>query len=672
MTPSNLCLWVASAVTVFRLGIAQPAFPAVQFSGLMGGDGRVHFDPAHGPGQYAGHAPVLAGCPQWGWGGPMVQLPVPPPGVAHTPYDSHWSNQRDVWALPTAGVGFQDLTDGVGVFLRSHAPDMPEPDFYGETNQNDGWFRFQVLIPPGNTNAELDFTLQLTNRIDGRTNYWFSQYCWDWAGTNAAQIVFRPLTRVLDPLGPANTSWSWRNTMSLDDPTGLDRGRAPARRFKIIGVPTALEHEVYLEVAQGLPYTLPDLEAFWSGLSQTLLPAGLVLERTNFAWPQGSGYTGYLTGLSTFPPGHKDAETNNSFFSILIRTNTTPPLVAPPLVFITAGTHYEPPGPLVCEGIVRRIIEGGYWKHLTFVIVPVCNPDAFAWGVTVLRPFGTKYSGAGAGPGSGVLPEHDLENGMSWYREDQDDVEAVVLREHLKTVRARFPGSTMLLHLDLHSDLCPHPDGWEGAGGAEYRGGPPVYGLIMAADEEQRASAEQFAARMDATPHLGPYLRSPLRWRVNNPCWPWPPEDYGNNVGANICLVLEFDEACLYRDSTPNDTHGAPPVWLVDPPPPFLRCATNECYWVDGPLARAEYYHRFGRDIADAIAAYFSPVSAPSITLLANHRIEVRWTEGVLQQTTRLEGEATQWTDVVGVASPWTTALSSGDVMFFRTKRPSD
>ena len=194
----------------------------------------------------------------------------------------------------------------------------------------------------------------------------------------------------------------------------------------------------------------------------------------------------------------------------------------------------------------------------------------------------------------------------------------------------------------------------------------------MAVGEGQRESAEQFAARMDSTPDLGTYLRSPRPGRGKKPYRPRPPEDYGNNGGANIYLVLEFDEACLYRDSTPNDTHVAPPLWLVDPPPPFLRCATNECYWVDGPLARAEYYHHFGRDIADAIAACFSPVPGPSVALLANHRIEVRWTEGVLQKTTRLEGEATQWTDVVGVASPWSTALSSGDVMFFRTKRPSD
>lgn len=256
---------------------------------------------------------------------------------------------------------------------------------------------------------------------------------------------------------------------------------------------------------------------------------------------------------------------------------------------------------------------------------------------------------------------------MFWWRDDQDDVEAAALQDFLKSVRTQF-GTNIVLHLDLHSDLCPHPDAWWSTEpGVEYRAGAPIYGMIWGANQEQLRIGTNFAVRLDSTPRLGAYLRGPAEWLQSSSL---PEGSYASNVGAAIHIEIEFDEACLYRDDTP----FAPvrPQWLMDPPEPFRRCAGTNCFWVDGPIDHQEYYHFFGEDIADAIEAHFCLASTPQISRLGSNSIQVRWERGILQQAAELQGEGTVWTDVIGAVSPWNCALGSGDVMFFRTKRPND
>ncbi|MHC4860938.1 MAG: M14 family metallopeptidase, partial [Planctomycetota bacterium] len=529
--------------------------PAANFTGLLGGDGEITDD---------GHAPVLAGLPQVGYGNRRL------PGF-------HWANDARwlIHANDLDDYGFRDDDDGhVVVTIRSN-----EQDATMAWEQNDGWFRFKVRVDSA-AHDEIRFMLNL--ETSHGVNHWFdgTNASWDW-------VVYRAMYRVLSPVGAPGP---WRRTGAPVVEGGLE-SRTPRGLFTI-DLTKLPEHgtlaSYHVEVAQGLPYTLEDRAAFFESPTPTLPPG---IKVTKLQLSLAPDWDPVYGGLSRLPGTQK--EENELYAIALYKEPNTPSDV----IVVTAGVHYEPPSMFVLEGLKAEIIANpGVLDDVSFVLYPAANPDAWEWACAHVRPWG---DGVG-----------DLENGGQWAQPWQEDPEAEIIRNHIQYM-IDVEGVSILAHIDLHADLAPHPMRWAGLEIGE----PPTYAYAWSNSAAADAAIAAVGASLRTRPYSKPYIRPVEDW----PSYQETPRPHGSrhwelpqfhvDHGIPAMIVMEYDETALYRayaDPEPQPGLEGIPTQLLgllrEPQGPH---PDEDKYWVDGYIDDPVVYRHWGPELFHALVAGF-------------------------------------------------------------------
>jgi hypothetical protein len=541
-----------------------PNFPAEKFSGVMGQSGDEFY-------KY-GKCQVKAGCPQMAYD--LQTLPK----VAPRPEQLHWMlrlwhhhHGKPIYEY----TGFRNYTDDspprVQVVLRNIGSEAPNADPTNPIHQTDGWFRFRVKLD-GNDQQELYFELVLDEPME---NEWKAEplFCWDWGQDEpsglAARQIFRPVYRVLRAGKRPPDAWKLaskvRTTRSKESSESPNDPNSFGCIFKCDD-PDFVDAgpDDYVEIAQGIPYTLDDWEYFRKTMNHNY-PHHVRQRKI------GSG------GLRN---AHPDWREVNDIYALEIKD---PDLPAKPTVFLVAGQDYEPPGNWVCHGFVNEVLhdpEGrGYLNHFSVAAVGVANPDAHSWGCSHVVPYGNGHAPI-----------------WWWWRGSPDPewlggsggVEHMGLCNYMNQLRFGWldVGSGMRLNLSLHADLAPHPARWKAG-----RMGPPIYGYYkpgLLSGNNQRI--DDFVQKLQNTPTCGPYVRPFADWAEANIM-----------AGHEDAITLEYDESVLYRTVDANPGEMPAGQLLAPDSDPYGG------YKIDGNVTTARTYMWFGRDLAKAVLqSYFS------------------------------------------------------------------
>ncbi len=541
---------------------------AGRFTGFLGGDGRIHWA---GP-TYTGHAPLLGGAPQQGYD--YGRLP-----------GAHWANDAQRWVVRTNDAnnyGFRNDLIGqqVVVQLRSH-PD----DGSNSYHQNDGWFRFKVHVSSAD-HDEISFQLALESELG--QNHWFSgeQGCWDW-------MVFRPMFRAVGPQ-PGAVPGPWQRTDEPEVAGGDLNAREPRASFTI-PLHQFAEHslydEYYVEIGQGLPYTLEERNSFFDANALAdRAPEGVAVDKIDL----GDNWQPAYGGLAALPSPYGEL---NELYGIAIYREAG---FANDIVLVTAGVHYEPPSMFVLEGLVEEILEHpDVLDRVSFVLIPAANPDGYAWTNAHVRPYG---DGVG-----------ELENGAFWFAPYQHDPEAFDLRDYVNHLYSDVQVN-FVAHFDLHADLAPHPNRWK----FDRHGKPPTYGYLYTNSlaAEQRTTA--LINRLRQEPYSGSYIRPLDLWPTYSSeadpvtgCHHGDLPLFFQDRGVPVRVVFEYDETALYRAiNDPPPPAGLPGLPTGDPL--LLREPSDDPgdpgkqYWVDGTIDDPIVYRQWGRELLRATMYAFA------------------------------------------------------------------
>lgn len=588
---------------------------------------------------------VTAGCPQVGYG------QTAPDG------DDFWLNSEP-WKVGFDAIGFADVqgsyypqvTDWVRVSIRSLAEGRPFPGallFEDFQHQNDGWFRFKARpwSTPNSRPAPIRFELAFDNPVTGETNYWLgTTCCYDAA-------VLNPIYRGIAADG---TRGPWQHfTQSGTLPLGNLYRTADGRPYRLLfeldpqrlSQSPGVQRWQEVEIAQALPYTLEDRADFWATwLSTQQIPNVTIAQRTDF---DGDGLPDYggLHGEPNYPEDH-------AMVAWEISKTDAP---ARDIVLVTAGVHYEPPGNFAAQGFIREVLAHPEWlEHLSFIFIPVMNPDAYEWGMTHVPPFGNNAEAAAPNTLCDLVnwwSQFDLERyGFGALA----DPEARSLHAYLSGVKHRV-GSRIVLHLDLHADLCPHPNRWTVADSLP----PSIYGYIEHYADQDRERAHALV-RLLAAPETG----SVPAW--NRFSWPyyrrldvlqaWQTSRYADDSTTNwlsyfdkygipLHITFEYDELALYRDVT-----LPKPPWIQTP-----LIANHGGYAVDGYIddigrqtggSDRYVFEAWGRELAQAVKRVFGQ----PIELWEDWNVQSQ-TNGWYQYTGVPLGSAIGWRATGGVAN---------------------
>lgn len=573
--------------------------PAKNYSGVMSPDaaGVPQYVPGRGWG-------VAGGCPQVGYDHRV------PNG------EDFWLNVAP-WRVGFDAAGFADaqgeyyppVAEWVRVRLRSlrEGPPLPGGELFEDLqHQNDAWFRFKVRpeASAGDVHGAFRFELAFDHPATGEVNHWVERgFCYDFE-------VFSPIWRGIGADGAAG-GWQHFRLPTVVPAMNLYRtedGRPYRALFQLdaaeLGRPTGTQPWKEVEIAQALPYTLEDRTDFWANeLSVQQIPTVSIRQCVDL---DGDGLPDH-GGLATHPVY---PESHGLVAWEITRTGSP----ARDVVLVTAGMHYEPPGNLVMEGFIREVLAHPEWlERLSFVFVPILNPDAYEWGVTHVAPYGNN-----ALPGA---PDTvcDLE-GWTWQYDLERygygrlaDPEARSLHAYFSNL-TRQAGHRILAHLDLHADLCPHPNRW-----VDHEWQPPsIYGYIAYLEAQDRQRAEALVGLL--APSTGrpvpawnqfswPYYRSyetPAGWTS----WAYAGaahwESYFAHTAVPLHITFEYDELALYR------AKGlAKPPWIETP-----VIEDHGGYAVDGYIdavgrqvggSDAYLFDRWGAELAQAVKRVFGP-----------------------------------------------------------------
>ncbi len=591
--PPHILFSAVILVAVFAVTFRGPASAAIveskDYSGVMGA--------------------AWNGVPNYvenvGWG---IDGGNPPMGYDHAmPYgDDFWMNE-DPWVVRILdhGIGFSDVSDNyypgtsewVRVQLRSHTNGCPAGltecewfETYGR--QNDGWFRFKVRLPrtPPLPKVRFELALDLTIEETVHTNLFMLE------GFTHDVAVFSPVFRGIAADGRFGSWQHFRNPV-VPNPPNHHTPPPDARPHRMLFEmdPNELapapggQPWIEIEIAQTIPYTLQDRRDFWD----------------HYLRHQGSEevtvtevYLGQ-SGLSTAPAGERE---EREIVAWEIRRATDP---ATNVVLVTSGCDPEPPGNRASEGFIEAVIEHPEWlDHLSFIFIPTQNPDSYEWATTHVVPYGNTAD---------TNAISSLCHGLSWGRQfaleryghgAHADPEAKVVHAYLERV---VETNTIVVQLDLNTDLTPHPARWLGGGI-----GPPIYGFVAYRDEADIVRVSQVVDLL--TTSSGPFAKRnaysrPYYRPFGDTNWAANPWSAPHGIPARI--ILEYDEMVLYRG-----VDRPRPAWLSSEP----MISDYHGFHVDGFIDEIGFaaggsthylYRMWGRELAEAVYVVYGPKSLP-------------------------------------------------------------
>ncbi len=575
---------LASFVLMTSLPAMAYEFVAKDYSGLMGYDGQTFY--RYDPDLERWVCEVKAGAPQMGFG----QMSLPDP--------DHWA--RTIWykyeetepILDFTGfTDYQVLDDPprrVVVRGRNIAitPDSPG----SEGHQNDAWFHFRIHVPPNmDWPKPIYFELDLS---EPAPNAWKSPdwYCQDWN-------VFRPVFRVVrypltlggevDYLAePKRQPWKlgWlERTIPPDDPNA----HRVIFRLHPIPIPPKPGNGWEIEVALGMPYSIPRLERF---LDKIYPDPHERVDKLIL------GYGG-LSSTHPTSPTNPVYQEENPIYAIEMPYRGTHP--EPPIVLMLTGEDFETPGNWVAEGFVEEILNptnldgtpiddpDHYLKQFALAVIPMANPDSHSWGTCHVRPYGD-------GEAPLCWAGHYRQYGPN--EDPQVDPEADILVDYFESLRTGTSGlgDRIRLAVKFHGDLAPHPYRWESANVE----GPPIYAYWRYGAE----SGDQFRLRglydaLKQQDHHRAYMRD-VDGTDSPYCEPWV-GGVANGLNEDT-ITFEYDMSVLYRNGWVRSRPPMPPRQI--PQLPLMRGG----YWVDGVVTTEEVYQTWGRELARAIyESYF-------------------------------------------------------------------
>ncbi len=650
------------------------------------------------------------------------------------------------------------------------------PAPFDPSEQSDGWFRFRVRVDAGNFPDEcsnelgigphIPFRLNMANTGHGRSRF-FDEGGYDWA-------VFRPLYRTVlwSSQQQAWTFGAWHQAKFVhsDEYNGPPELR-PAQA--IFGVPVGSECDsqagCFIEVAQMLPYTKDDRDAFVDEVEQFCANTVHCKVYRGGANPWSSTQLA-MGGLHGIWQELGTAEDNDFVFMEFapfdLDQGATPETLPDNVILITAGVHYEPNTLFAAEGVVRELMAsitstGPVYPSVlfgdgtaanpptSFAIVFGASPDNLSWATTHVAPWGDgqswklrpqcewswRFNDDPAHPmplwwveqqpaayrTPDELPDEFLWNTGSWpfdfsanpiwpltgnegfdeyvltppcsenqgaglygacyvdsagYYTGQphdfsggclvrhnDDPESVALRQYFVSLAQseKRLGRQVILHLDLHGDIAPHPDSWFAGPNVATRL-PPPYGiwsfdgavlespLNLDFEDDIQAKVMELASNLvdDQKPYWTPlstYFRPFEHWwgaesqfqsallyralhnyRVSPPFAPSPASPIG--AYAPFVVVIELEETGLYRhtddtypyfENEPEGQDERPPL-----PPELAGSGIGDCeqgpfykptseggdddmqFCVDGRIDTPWIYEQWGRSIVWAAREAFA------------------------------------------------------------------
>ncbi len=553
------------------------------------------------------HSGVGAGCPQQGYD--FTGLP-----------DDHWANSLATpttwgWIVPQKLTGFADEGGAdpfVRVVLRSFSVsnnwawwtgtyDTWEDD---AIHQNEGWFHFRVRNP-NPLGALQEYRLRFELCFDNpyafasdplQLNYWWMERTWDWEA-HGERRVYTPIYRLKSSRGKVGL-WQHIAETNAHPVAGCTNDQRHYRcRFDQV-IPRTDWTEI--EVAQNLPYSLEDRDAFLRWIQTNYPPKhqDLCIRRRHL------GYGGLFAALE---PESPDVEFNELYaielFKQVSGSAGDPDLATKRIVIILAGLDYEPAGNFVAEGVLLEILdrwgaaEYDYRNRASYVVIPIANPDAYEWGTCHVIPYGNGCEDNALHRGyvfldpGGPVPDDAL------------DPEALALRDYFRLLTAQGldgKGGSVVALLDFQNDLCPSPIRWTNGPGMF----PPIYGGFGFSDLAQSNAAVRFLENLRRElphPNTGRYVRdpaSPQGW------WKYSYSDYG----IPLWITFEFDAAVVYSHfpGVPGGWQGAFTDAIQLPgsgggPTFYVHGYIDQIGQATAPDGDpAHVFKLFGRDIIDA------------------------------------------------------------------------
>jgi hypothetical protein len=349
------------------------------------------------------------------------------------PADHWWC--RDPWYLGehTPQTGFHNALDREGDPLI----EVRLQSGYNEGTlelKNAWWFHFRLRIPRGATQTRHRFRLLFRDR--GLTNFAireYGEYHWE---------TFRPVYRFLDR--HLKVLVPWRRVPVAPETTD-------SCIVTIDGAPISREGDIYLELAQTIPFTARHL---WHQLNylerrREEIPEEyeIVVHRGPYVFQPIPGYPEETnhSGLGSRPE-HRVPEGQRNVVPAVFMGRREDPRPAV-LVFCP---HLEPSANWIAVGmmreIVRQLVEGvspeeRYLERASYLFLPMVNVDGHDWGICA------------------VAPENPIDvNGWQAGR-SKPRVSWVVFRYVKELLYHR--GISFIAELNLHNDYCPRPERWE-------------------------------------------------------------------------------------------------------------------------------------------------------------------------------------------------------------------
>jgi ceramide glucosyltransferase len=492
---SNVVSWHGKRYFVDRDGTLTPIRPlpaapareapaarplsAADFSGFMGGDGRVHHDEQ---GRYLGHAAPGRGLPYQGFD--RTLLPA-----------DHWLLQHP-GSHGSHPPGFQDCTDPAEPPVQITLP-HPAP---GEDQSEPPPFCFRVRIPPAARTEAARFRIRWPEPA---------------AETLAALAPhYRPVYRLADPLGRQRSPWR-----RLPEAHWLDQRTLEAA---VTELPPPEHGPLELEVAHAPRYPDEALPALLQRCHETSRKAGFHAEIRRL------GFGGLAS--ESLPPA--DQELNPILALILqgARRSRGKPLLH---VFLTASRPGEAVAHLL-QGLIAELLERPrrYLEWARFCIVPLPNPDGWAWNLPDQHPLTRTPA-------------------REWYHPDCRATEARSLRQAALEFCSP-PERAMIIDLEGR---------WAHRNDRQPPEPHPVFGIYAATDHGARENLRRFAQ------HLAPANTSTHTAGVQ-PFDHWIQDHHlrrlPQEIPAHLILRLAYPEVATFETSAnPGDPPG---IRLIDDP----------------------------------------------------------------------------------------------------------
>jgi len=265
-------------------------------------------------------------------------------------------------------------------------------------HQNDGWFHFRVRHPyPERPPAayRLRFELDFDNYDAFPTgplqlNYWWVENTWDWE-PHDGRCIYTPMYRIKDLAGVASPWQHIAETNVFPSEGYTNAGRHYRCVFEQM-LPATAWSEV--EVAQNLPYTLDDRDAFLRTIQTTTFTATTTFASARSTWATAACSTPRTSRL----PARVQRALRHRTLQESAGLGIYPGPGTNRIVVALAGMDYEPAGNFVAEGVLLEIWTTGhpgpdYRDLASYVVFLIGNPDAYEWGTCHVVPYGNGYGG---------------------------------------------------------------------------------------------------------------------------------------------------------------------------------------------------------------------------------------------------------------------------------------